>query len=313
MGRNELGRALIGNTACVRSRPCLLTVFGIALAALVVAPSTASATFHLMSVKEIYPGDTTNGANAEFVELQMYSSGQTQVSGHKLIFYNASGQVSAQPSFGASVTHGDSQRTVLMATASAESAFGVTADTQTTVNDVMSPAGGAVCYDTTGIDCVSWGNFNNTSGTPLPSATGTPAAPAGIPDGKSLTRSTEPGCPASLEASDDTDVSSADFLLTDPTPLPNSVTPPAGCPNTTITSGPSGKTKDRTPTFEFKSTPGGATFECKLDSGSFESCDSPDTLSKQSFGKHKFSVRAVDGPNIDQSPAKQTFKVVKKH
>ena len=84
-------------------------------------------------------------------------------------------------------------------------------------------------------------------------------------------------------------------------------------PQTTITSGPSGNTRDRTPTFRFTSSePSGDTFQCRVDGASFSACSSPKTLSTLSFGNHTFRVRAIDqAGNIDPEPAKRTFTVVR--
>ena len=40
---------------------------------------------------QVQPGSTTAGADAEYVELQMYASGQNQIQTHPLIVYNATG------------------------------------------------------------------------------------------------------------------------------------------------------------------------------------------------------------------------------
>lgn len=55
-----------------------------------------------------------------------------------------------------------------------------------------------------------------------------------------------------------------------------------------------------------------STFECKLDKKDFKSCDSP-YKKKVKVGKHKFKVRAIDpAGNVDPSPARYSWKVVKK-
>jgi hypothetical protein len=83
-------------------------------------------------------------------------------------------------------------------------------------------------------------------------------------------------------------------------------------PETTITGGPPRKTKKRTATFTFSSNEPGA-FQCKLDSGAFALCASPDVLTGLKKGVHTFSVRAVDASlNVDGSPATQTWKIKKK-
>ncbi len=84
-------------------------------------------------------------------------------------------------------------------------------------------------------------------------------------------------------------------------------------PQTTITSGPSDDTRDRTPTFRFRSSePQGAAFQCRVDSDPFRACSSPEKLGKLSFGNHTFRVRALDAAgNIDPMPARRTFTVKK--
>jgi hypothetical protein len=90
---------------------------------------------------------------------------------------------------------------------------------------------------------------------------------------------------------------------------PQDTTPP----KTTITDAPAAKSTDRSPTFKFKSSEAGSTFQCKLDDASFKRCSSPKEYSKQSRGKHTFKVRATDNAdNTDPTPAKASFKIVKK-
>jgi hypothetical protein len=62
--------------------------------------------------------------------------------------------------------------------------------------------------------------------------------------------------------------------------------------------------------FGFSSTVAGSTFQCKLDKGAFASCKSPKTY-KVKPGKHKFSVKAVNGGVADPTPATFSFKVKK--
>src|SRR5439155_319595 len=82
-------------------------------------------------------------------------------------------------------------------------------------------------------------------------------------------------------------------------------------PNTTIDSDPTDPSGNATPTFSFSSSEPGSTFECRLDSGSWASCTSPDTLSPAlAEGSHTFAVRATDSvANIDASPASYTWTV----
>jgi hypothetical protein len=99
----------------------------------------------------------------------------------------------------------------------------------------------------------------------------------------------------------------------DPTPASQSFTVDTMAPDTTITDGPMGKTLDTTPTFSFSSEPG-ASFQCRIDSGSFGACSGPGdahTSGALADGSHTFYVRAVDAAgNEDQSPASRSFTVV---
>jgi hypothetical protein len=63
--------------------------------------------------------------------------------------------------------------------------------------------------------------------------------------------------------------------------------------------------------FTFSSDVAGATFECKLDKGSFAPCTSPKTY-RVKPGKHIFSVEAFGAGGPDQTPATFKFKVKKK-
>ncbi len=98
----------------------------------------------------------------------------------------------------------------------------------------------------------------------------------------------------------------------DPTPATRSFSVDTQPPDTTITSGPSGNTNDRTPTFSFTSNVPGSTFQCSLDNSKFAACTSPRTLSNQSYGVHVFKVRAIDpAGNVDPTPSEQTFTVIR--
>ncbi len=61
----------------------------LALAAgLLIIPASASAAFHLSKISEVHEGGGTGG---DYVELQMYASGQNLVSQHFIQFYGSSG------------------------------------------------------------------------------------------------------------------------------------------------------------------------------------------------------------------------------
>jgi hypothetical protein len=83
-------------------------------------------------------------------------------------------------------------------------------------------------------------------------------------------------------------------------------------PDTSITSGPSGLTSSSSPTFGFSSTEANSTFECKLDTGAWEPCNSTTSKSYTSLsdGEHSFRVRATDDlAHTDSTEAVRTFTI----
>ena len=82
-----------------------------------------------------------------------------------------------------------------------------------------------------------------------------------------------------------------------------------GEPDTFITAGPSGWTRNIRPTFSFNSNVTGAKFECHLDTGTFAKCVSPFRTPRLADGEHSFFVRAVDGTTPDSTPATTSFTV----
>jgi hypothetical protein len=78
-----------------------------------------------------------------------------------------------------------------------------------------------------------------------------------------------------------------------------------------ILKGPKGKVHKTTVKFKFSSNEKGAKFECRLDRKKFKPCKSPKTYKKLKPGKHVFKVRAVKGKDVDATPAKRKFKIVK--
>jgi hypothetical protein len=289
---------------------------GLALILLGLTAPPAFAPFHLMSVREVYPGSLLN-PGAEFVELQMYSSGQNLVAGHTVDLYSATGSQTSTASFPLPVANGDDQSSILVASAAAVAQFGVAADL--TIAPGLSASGGAACFEN--IDCVSWGVF--TGSLPSPARSRSPAG--AIPEGMALCRSIAAGDPASLEASDDTNNSSADFAPATPSPR-NNAGPATGepChgadgpyaidndpPQTKITKGPSGKVASDTVKFRFKSDEPRSTFKCKAPGKPFRRCRSPKKLKNLDDGRQKFKVFAIDGAgNADPTAAKRKFKVV---
>jgi hypothetical protein len=299
----------------------VLATFGLA----VLAPA-ACATFHEMSIREVYPGSTAS-PGAEYVELQMWAPGQNLVGGHSLRTYGPAGNLTATTTFAGDVSGAANQSTILLATPAVEAAFGVGPDTAMTEGQ-LDPAGGAVCWES--LDCVSWGSFAGS----LPSPSGSPAVPGGIPDGMALRRTIAPGCPTLLEPTDDHDNSAADFSAVFPSPRPNSIAPgerpcsAGGAPQggeeqegqagehgkrlqTRLTRRPPRRSADPTPTIRFTANEEGVTFQCRLDGKAFKPCRSPFTTKPLRPGHHLFEVRARAGSGErDRSPARCAFAVI---
>jgi hypothetical protein len=300
----------------------------LALAASAALPGTAPATFHEISIREVYPGSAA-APGAEYVELQMWSAGQNHVNEHVLRAYSATGTATGSNPFGSDVPGGANQSTIVLATPEAEAQFGIAGDAPLSPSGQLSPSGGAVCWES--LDCVSWGNFSGT----LPSPAGSPATPGGIPDGMALRRTIAPGCATLLEPTDDRDNSAADFSAVFPGPRPNSVAPSErscaaaggqagggggpgsqggrGAPQTALGRKPPHESHDRTPTFRFSADEPGSTFQCKLDAKPFKPCRSPYTAARLALGRHVFKVRARDDSGrLDPSPATYSFKLTAK-
>jgi hypothetical protein len=294
------------------------------------AAGPALATFHEMSVREVYPA-----GDSSYVELQMWAAGQNFVGGHHLVVYGPGGAVAENFEFAANVPNGANQSTIVVGDTDYPLSFDeMPAADETDPSLDLSPAAGAVCWsEGSPPDCVAWGNFSGAAS--LPSATGSPVAPGGVPAGTALRRSIDAGCPTVLEPTDDHDNSAADFSVVAPAPRPNSVAPSEracarsgggqqvsggggeqgrrGAPQTTLGRKPAKKTHDRTPTFGFRSNEPGSTFQCKLDGKPFRSCRSPFTTRRLTLGSHTFKVRARDNSGkLDPSPTSYGFKIVAK-
>ena len=94
-----------------------------------------------------------------------------------------------------------------------------------------------------------------------------------------------------------------------PRPSPSSI-PLAPIADTIITSGPSGLTGSHVSTFTFTSTEAAATFQCRVDAGTFTGCVTPYTTSSLANGAHTFEVRALDAVgDPDPTPASRSFVV----
>ncbi|MGN6816230.1 MAG: hypothetical protein ACTHK3_09115 [Solirubrobacterales bacterium] len=281
------------------------------LVGLITAPP-AAATFHLIKVREIYPGQEKDS----YVELQMYAAGQSFLTGHSLTEYDASGALVHKSTFAGGVANSANQSTILIGDTAVQSKFGVAPDLVDSELSVPA-AGGAVCWNAGGIpaDCVAWGDFKG--GASFETATGTtvgsPASPGGITAGKAIRRTIEPGCPTLLEESDDTNDSATDFSEVTPAPRNNAspITEKtcAGAPNTAIDEKPPLASNSTSAEFTYEA-PTATGYECKLDSAAFSSC--PETgmeYTALAEGSHTFRVRGFNASGPDPTPASYTWKV----
>ena len=175
----------------------------------------ASATFHLMKVREVFVG-TSEHPDAHYVELQMYAGQQRFVNGHEVRVFDSAGDRIATFTFSSPVLNGADQSSILIATPEAQSFFGVGADLQMTA--VIPRAGGKVCFDN--IDCVSWGSYSGSAG-----GTGTPFnQDEGLVPGAAILRDIGKGNGTELDAADDSGDSWADFEFAPPAPRNNAGT-----------------------------------------------------------------------------------------
>lgn len=83
-----------------------------------------------------------------------------------------------------------------------------------------------------------------------------------------------------------------------------------GPPDTTISSGPEGATRDRSPSFEFGSGEAAWGYECRIDDGAYAPCASPYRAGPLTDGRHTFAVRAADeAGSADVPAATSSFRV----
>jgi hypothetical protein len=312
-GRGASGTLGIGRRGHL-GLPLLASFIVLALA------TPAKATFHEISIREVYPGGSSN---ASYVELQMWAGGQQFVGGHHLVAYNADGSVNEDFAFSSGVASGANQATILVT----DTEYPVIFDERPAADASdaglnLSPAGGAVCWiEGSPPDCVAWGNFTG----PLPAHVpqlnaGGPASPAGVTAGKALRRSIAKGCATLLDPppTDDSDDSATDFSEQEPNPR-NNATPPTemacpSLPNTTISSlptNPTDPTKSTSASFSFTASPAtGASFECKLDGEpGFTACSSPKAYAELGEGSRIFEVRAVNSAGADPTPASYKWRI----
>lgn len=96
----------------------------------------------------------------------------------------------------------------------------------------------------------------------------------------------------------------------DSTPASATWTVDTAAPDTSITAQPTNPSTSDAASFSFTSPDGTATFECKLDAGSYAACTTPKAYSGLSNASHTFTVRAKDpAGNTDASPASYTWTI----
>jgi cysteine-rich repeat protein len=211
-------------------------LFAGVLAASLVSFSPAS--FHLVKVKEVYPGSDA-APNAQYVVLQMPAPGENFVGGKQVCVFDASGALLSVFTFAGNMPIGTDQSTILIATPEAQTFFapGGPLVADLTMTAVLPALGGKVCFfDPLGlgdIDCVAWGGYSG-------SATGVGApenTPVGLMRGTAIGRRLDVcGAPGTLDLCDDTDDSANDFI-SGLTPAPrnnagmNGTIPPSICGN----------------------------------------------------------------------------------
>ena len=161
------------------------------------------------------------------------------------------------------------------------------------------------------------GNFHQAAGSPTIDAGNSAAASLGAFDIDDELRlhgsSVDIGADEFVDSDSDGVADVADACPSEPGATANGCPEPpppdvgdTSPPDTTITGGPKAKTKKKTATITFSGTDARAvaSFQCKLDSGSFESCASPKTYSRLKKGRHTVEVRSVDAAgNVDPTPA----------
>jgi hypothetical protein len=238
------------------------------------ASAKASAAFHIMKVVQVYASPT-----ASYVQLQMYAAGQTVVSGHKITVYNAAGaEIAASTfTFNANVANGADQANILVGTSTVMAQFGVAPDFTMTAN--LDPAGGAVCFDATPVDCFTWGNFTGVTADKAGGVT----SPFAVFTTMAAKRKIAAGNATLLEAADDTDVITADFEAVSPAPTNNGgVTGGTDGGTTVMDSGvtpgtDSGTTPPADSGISTTPTPGGGATTERTDSGTTSGAAAPES------------------------------------
>lgn len=176
-------------------------------------------------------------------------------------------------------------------------------DTTAPTVAITSPAAGASVAGPTPITASAADNVGVTrvdfsvGGVPLASDTSAPwdasADFSGAPEG-----------PVDIEAQ------AFDAAGNPSTPATITVTVDHTAPDTTITGGPSDPSPVASASFSFTGDADTASFECRLDVGSFTACTSPQVYNGLGNGSHAFAVRAIDAAgNADATPASASWTV----
>jgi hypothetical protein len=256
-------------------------------------------------VREVYAG---GGANDSYVVLQASVPDQNEVTGSSLTAYGVTGTVMGTGTFQGDVPNGQSQMTLLVADSgylSSQLAGPVPNLTMPSLN--LNPSGGAVCWES--FDCVSWGDFTGT--TPSPTGENGPAMTSSVM--YAINRNIDRGCPAALDADDDTDDTLADFAKRLPNPRNNAhVIPEIVCsaPSATLDEKPAKETASTSASFSFHSFPEGAELECRLRGEVFALCESgTKAYSGLAEGVHQFQIRARHSPDPAGNPASWRWRV----
>jgi hypothetical protein len=298
-----------------------LAKLGVPIVVLLLLTAASAQAASPLKVREVFPGSTTYGANAEYVELQMTAAGQSSITGQALQFFNAAGNLSSSFPIPSDVANGLSQRTVLLATQEAVEGFPGFPSPDFNLGsgaNRMDPGGGAVCLTGSGLgqdDCVTWGSIPlaTLSNPYLPD--GQIANAAVVADESSLRRKITAGCSTYLDSADDTSNSADDFAQVAPDPRNNAAVPSeTRCPpDTALNTFPSNPTNQASAAFTYAALTDepGVSFKCKLDSEAFAACPNvgksyPGPLAD---GSHTFQVKAIGEGGEDPTPKTFTWVV----
>ena len=123
------------------------------------------------------------------------------------------------------------------------------------------------------------------------------------------------GCPATfvptLTQGDHTiEARAKDMGVVDPSPVKRVITVDTIAPTVAITSGPSGSTRNSSPSFGFTASEAGSRLYCSFDGAPFDRCDSPKAFDDLAPGVHHFDVKATDRAGNQGTATVREFTVV---